>query len=336
MSLALAVAHALDLGNVPAWVSTASVVIAAATFWRAASDKKREQASKVAAWVDNYPEIGKAVLHLRNNSEAPIYRLTVVGKEGQSLYDHPELEPNQHVEIPVTNRKEVELFLRTVEAVVEASKTGSDVSHRGASRKESREAAMEPGVCLHFRDALGRWWLRKKSGRIAKSRRKIFPPYVQVHDANNDASPTALPYHNRVSSDSNQNRSGVDEAALGSAAVAAVVTLALGEGPYGWLSSGVGATLALLLAAYYRPRNTLPRDNPDTYFRACAFGAIAGLLVAMILAWPVQWGLGREGLPYRKESNPAEPWVAWIWLVSSVALAVGHRMMVPPAPREGD
>lgn len=128
----------------------------------------------------------------------------------------------------------------------------------------------------------------------------------------------------------NTGRSGVDEAALGSAAVAAVVTLALGEGPYGWLNTGVGITLTLLLAAYYRPRNTPPRTKGDAYFRAFAFGAVAGLLVAMILAWAVQGGLSLQGLHYRKKDNPANPWVASIWLVSAVALAVLHRVMVPP------
>ncbi|SOD87655.1 hypothetical protein SAMN06272765_5146 [Streptomyces sp. Ag109_G2-15] len=94
----------------------------------------------------------------------------------------------------------------------------------------------------------------------------------------------------------------------------------------------MGITLALLLTAYYRPRNTPPRTKPDTYGRAFAFGAIAGLLVAMILAWAVQGGLSLQGLQYRKEANPANPWVAWIWLVSGLALAIVHRAMVPPAP----
>lgn len=93
----------------------------------------------------------------------------------------------------------------------------------------------------------------------------------------------------------------------------------------------MGITLALLLAAYYRPKNTPPRTKPDAYFRAFAFGAIAGLLVAMILAWAVQGGLSLQGLRYHKgEDNPANLWVASIWLASAVALAVVHLAIVPP------
>lgn len=125
--------------------------------------------------------------------------------------------------------------------------------------------------------------------------------------------------------------SRVDEAALGSTAVGAVVALALGQGPYGWLSTGIGFTLAFLLSAYYRPLLTPPRNRLDSYTRALAFGAVAGLLVAMILAWPIQFGFCQSGQCYRTgEPNPADPWIGGVWGVVGLALAAAHRKVVPP------
>lgn len=135
----------------------------------------------------------------------------------------------------------------------------------------------------------------------------------------------------RADAKRSERPSRVDEAALGSATVAAVVALAFGPGAYGWLNSGVGAALALLLSAYYRPALNPPGISRDANTRALAFGAVAGLLVAMILAWPIQWGLCRAGHCYREtEPNPADLWIACIWVVAGLVLAAVHRRRVPP------
>jgi hypothetical protein len=131
----------------------------------------------------------------------------------------------------------------------------------------------------------------------------------------------------------------VDPAALGSAAMAAVISTAVSPGRWGWLSLGVGLALALLLAGYYRPLNWPPTGRLDALFRAAAFGAIAGLLVAMILSWPIQTAVDRSGAtdyctaeedPEDCAGGEAEGWVVLTWLVAAVGLTVAHDRIVRP------
>ncbi|MFJ6384963.1 hypothetical protein ACIQI7_33765 [Kitasatospora sp. NPDC092039] len=128
----------------------------------------------------------------------------------------------------------------------------------------------------------------------------------------------------------------VDPAALWSAAVAAVIALAVGEGRWGWLSSGIGIVLSLLVAAYYRPgKQTENRWDRPT--RAAAFGGIAGLLGAMIASGPIQaifFNCPHECsnanlYPTKKEidncaGNAAGVAVGWTWLGATLLLGWLH------------
>jgi hypothetical protein len=110
---------AWDWGTVPAWVSTASVFLAAVSYWRSTLDKRREQASKVAAWVDVSNEDGetKFYLRVRNNSDAPIFGL-IASVPGFSEIRN-ELPPNSSfdVEVPPSST-----FLARIEKVGKALK----------------------------------------------------------------------------------------------------------------------------------------------------------------------------------------------------------------------
>jgi len=87
-----------------------------------------------------------------------------------------------------------------------------------------------------------------------------------------------------------------DEAALMGVALAAIVTLVLAPGPFGWLSSVVGLTLLLILAAYdpiwHREveANRLPthrtslRLRYQTYVKHLAFSAVYLLCLFIPLA----------------------------------------------------
>jgi hypothetical protein len=130
----------------------------------------------------------------------------------------------------------------------------------------------------------------------------------------------------------------VDPAALGSAAMAAVFTLVVSPGVYGWLSTGAGIALSLLLAGYYRPLYWPPTGSIDALARAAAFGGIAGLLVGMVLSWPIQAVVGTSGCDSsnttvcRAEADAAGWWVAIVWLAAGIILTIAHlRLIQPPA-----
>ncbi|MCF1600141.1 hypothetical protein [Streptomyces muensis] len=80
------------------------------------------------------------------------------------------------------------------------------------------------------------------------------------------------------------NRGAIDQAALWSAALAAVITLSLGDGRYDWLSFALGTALALQIAAFYRPAPHEPDRRWDRCTGAGSFGAVSGLVAAMVLA----------------------------------------------------
>lgn len=135
-------------------------------------------------------------------------------------------------------------------------------------------------------------------------------------------------------------RLAIDPAALGTAAMAAVFALVVSPGPYGWLSTGAGIALLLLLAGYYRPLYLPSTGRIDALARAAAFGGIAGLLVGMALSWPIQAAVGMSACDiegynetacaYQVEA--ADWWISRVWLISGIVLAIGHRIFIrPPA-----
>lgn len=133
----------------------------------------------------------------------------------------------------------------------------------------------------------------------------------------------------------------VDQAALWTAAVAAVIALTSSGGRYGWLSCGIGTALAFLIAAYYRPSSAMVGQR-DRITKAGAFGAIAGLVTAMILSWPIQELVGTPGHCTRGWQGDeaqvdecagatASDWVGLAWAGAGLILASLHWWRVRPA-----
>ncbi|MEU3603463.1 hypothetical protein ABZ714_32855 [Streptomyces sp. NPDC006798] len=139
------------------------------------------------------------------------------------------------------------------------------------------------------------------------------------------------------------NAGAVDQAALWSAALAAVISLSMGEGRYDWLSFALGAALALQIAAFYRPAPHAPDKWWDRCSAAGSFGAVSGLVAAILLAWPVQAAIGT---PRRCRAAGVDtddcagavayPWLGVVWLTAAVALSGWHwsKMVLRPAPRQ--
>src|SRR5215204_2847770 len=94
-----------------------------------------------------------------------------------------------------------------------------------------------------------------------------------------------------------------DEAALLGVALAGIVALYLGPGPWGWLSSAVGITLILILLAYdpnirYRQRSqnrwALLKDHWKKHLAFSAVYALSGLVILGIF---FDWGWPSKGFP---------------------------------------
>lgn len=136
---------------------------------------------------------------------------------------------------------------------------------------------------------------------------------------------------------SQQSTSATDQAALWSAALAAVITLSLGGGRYDWLSFAVGTALALQIAAFYRPAPPEPGSRWDRCTAAGGFGAVSGLVTAVILAWPVQTVVGtphscRQGQVDLDDcaGAAAYPWLGVVWVAAAVVLSAWHWTKVVP------
>ncbi|GAA3290379.1 hypothetical protein GCM10020295_04690 [Streptomyces cinereospinus] len=124
-----------------------------------------------------------------------------------------------------------------------------------------------------------------------------------------------------------------------SAALAAVVTLSLGDGRYDWLSLALGTALALQIAAFYRPAPHEPGRRWDRCTSAGSFGAVSGLVTAMVLAWPVQIAVGT---PQHCRADGVDPddcaglaayqWLGMVWLTATIALSCWHWSTVVHRP----
>lgn len=139
-------------------------------------------------------------------------------------------------------------------------------------------------------------------------------------------------------SDVKRGRDPVDPAALGAAAVAAVLALTLSPGRYDWLSSAVGVTLLLLVVAYNDP--TELRAGGGRLWRTLAFSATAGLVAAMALSGPIQLAVGTPERCHaladdRKDDcagDAASILIGATWLPATVVIA--RRLIVGVWMRE--
>jgi hypothetical protein len=79
----------------------------------------------------------------------------------------------------------------------------------------------------------------------------------------------------------------VDQAALMGAALAAIVAFVVSPGEFEPLASVLGATLLLVIFAYYRFR-PWPKGRLEALRRGMALAAVSSLCACLLLAWPVQ------------------------------------------------
>jgi hypothetical protein len=86
-----------------------------------------------------------------------------------------------------------------------------------------------------------------------------------------------------------------DQAALFGAALAAILTLVFGEGPWEPLGTVFGFVLLSVVVAYYRPPR--PTGWVDSLTKATAFAAVLALSGFILLAYPIQQLLIRPRYP---------------------------------------
>jgi hypothetical protein len=93
-----------------------------------------------------------------------------------------------------------------------------------------------------------------------------------------------------------------DQAALFGAALAAILTLVFGEGPWEPLGVVFGVVLLSVVAAYYRPAE--PTGWLDSFTKASAFAAVLALSGFILLAYPIQQLVIRPHYPHVDLSAP--------------------------------
>jgi hypothetical protein len=145
--------HSLSLawGTVPEGIGVAltslSIFIAALAYRRSISDREREQASRVNAWVEvkNGEKEGYQVV-IRNDSDLPIRNLLVTWND----HVDPE-EPSQSWHLMVQPKSEVR-------------------------DKQKEYLALDTPISCAFLDAAGRYWLRGKDGSLSRIKKQ--PAYA--------------------------------------------------------------------------------------------------------------------------------------------------------------
>ncbi|HEY1966591.1 MAG TPA: hypothetical protein VGH89_01485 [Pseudonocardia sp.] len=98
------------------------------------------------------------------------------------------------------------------------------------------------------------------------------------------------------------NYDRTDQAALFGAALAAILTLVFGEGPWEPLGMVFGVVLLSVVAAYYRPQP--PTGWVDSITKASAFASVLALSGFILLAYPIQQLVIRPRYP---DTGPAAP-----------------------------
>jgi hypothetical protein len=91
-----------------------------------------------------------------------------------------------------------------------------------------------------------------------------------------------------------KDRTRADQAALLGTGLAAVVAVSFGPGSWGWWSVGVGATLLLVIFAFYR----VPDKDINVWTRVreiLALAAVAGYCSTILLGYPLQTWWKHQG-----------------------------------------
>ncbi len=112
--------------------------------------------------------------------------------------------------------------------------------------------------------------------------------------------------------------------------MAAAITLATGEGRYDFIDLGIGVTLLCLLAAYYRPLAHRARGL-DAVAKSLSFGAIAGLLLALVASPLIQHFVGTPSDCGELDEADcagarADPRVLYTWLIAGLVVALVHAL----------
>lgn len=78
----------MNWGDVPTWIGTGSFFIAAIAYQQSVADKRRDQASKISAWIGITTEADtpKRILRITNTSDAAVYDLFVKPDHSDSIF----------------------------------------------------------------------------------------------------------------------------------------------------------------------------------------------------------------------------------------------------------
>ena len=139
-----ATASHVALGTVPDWIgaigTTMALFVAFAVFSLDVKERRRRQASQVAAWFERRGT--GATLHVANSSDVPIYNVRVdpklLGQVDETIR-YPVLGPNAH-------------------------ETGKQIPMPGSSHVSNRYFNVE----MYFADSAGRSWQRKANGKLRR------------------------------------------------------------------------------------------------------------------------------------------------------------------------
>ncbi|WP_406429840.1 hypothetical protein OHA59_30345 [Streptomyces sp. NBC_01589] len=158
-----------DWGSVPAWAAAGSLAVAATSYLRGQSEKKREHASKVGAWIIKATEDGieKYYVTTCNTGSSPVYEVHVRASGSKELL-------SRISELPAGG---------SVRAEVKKNETSWHPAQKVrpmSVRLDSNGIVMatvmmeKPAVYLEFRDALGREWRNDEDGKITRRKTERF------------------------------------------------------------------------------------------------------------------------------------------------------------------
>ncbi|MFI6904871.1 hypothetical protein ACIBKY_26660 [Nonomuraea sp. NPDC050394] len=153
----------LEWGRVPEYIGSVmagtSAVVAALVYRRSVLERERDQASRVAAWVEEADE-GRQKLYVANRSDASIFEIAVRVSEGDGPLALRELPAATTAEAMVKGAPVSRTFTR-----------GLEFSPGLMSSMELHWVTELTGLPeLTFRDALGRRWVRDHYGRLRRIR----------------------------------------------------------------------------------------------------------------------------------------------------------------------
>ncbi|MFH8786288.1 hypothetical protein [Streptomyces roseoverticillatus] len=171
-----------EWGSVPLWIGTfltsGSLIFAAATFWRSREDQKREHASKVGAWIGEVTLVEggspKHILNVSNTSDVGAYEIYVTDPNSRELLTYlSELPSKKTARIEVSRDGDTwKQKNRTIQLV-----------RSGAGGFTVQLRVRDQPVEVEFRDALGRRWTINHERKITKPKggaREDAPEFFQT------------------------------------------------------------------------------------------------------------------------------------------------------------